>query len=168
MTFCIEDYSKKSKNSLKRNLYHYTSLDVLYKIIENREFWISNSEYSNDKEEKEFAIEIMSEQIEKVVKAHNISDDIKEKIFKKIDEFESGDSYILCLSEDKDLLSQWRGYGDFGKGVSIGLNFKNSKKYVIKQENYEINKCSVKNLTTLVEDVLPLKPNLFSELLKIL
>jgi hypothetical protein len=29
--------------------------------------------------------------------------------------------FVFCLSESKDLLSQWRGYADDGKGISIGF-----------------------------------------------
>ena len=29
---------------------------------------------------------------------------------------------MFCLSEEKDLLSQWRGYADDGKGIFIGFN----------------------------------------------
>lgn len=30
--------------------------------------------------------------------------------------------FAVCFCADGDLLSQWRGYGDFGKGISVGLN----------------------------------------------
>ncbi len=31
-------------------------------------------------------------------------------------------SYVTCFTEEPDLLSQWRGYGDNGQGVSIGFD----------------------------------------------
>lgn len=31
-------------------------------------------------------------------------------------------AYMTCFSSEKDLLSQWRAYGDDGKGVAIGFN----------------------------------------------
>lgn len=31
-------------------------------------------------------------------------------------------AFCVSLSASGDLLSQWRGYGDFGKGYAIGLN----------------------------------------------
>jgi hypothetical protein len=40
------------------------------------------------------------------------------------------DVYALCFCEDGDLLSQWRGYADFGKGVSLGLNLQRLKETV--------------------------------------
>jgi hypothetical protein len=33
-------------------------------------------------------------------------------------------SYITCFSRKGDLLSQWRAYGDDGRGVSIGFDSK--------------------------------------------
>lgn len=40
------------------------------------------------------------------------------------------DRYISCFSEDGDLLSQWRGYADDGKGLSIGFNRKKLYEYL--------------------------------------
>ena len=31
-------------------------------------------------------------------------------------------NYVTCFSEQKDLLSMWRGYGDNGKGIAIGFS----------------------------------------------
>lgn len=40
------------------------------------------------------------------------------------DDIESGDfsNFVLCFSEQPDLLSQWRGYANDGQGISIGFS----------------------------------------------
>lgn len=40
------------------------------------------------------------------------------------DAIECGDfsNFVVCFSEQNDLLSQWRGYADDGKGISIGFS----------------------------------------------
>lgn len=39
-------------------------------------------------------------------------------------EFEDGtiSTFVICLSEEGDLLSQWRGYADDGRGMCLGFN----------------------------------------------
>ena len=55
--------------------------------------------------------------------------ELKKKIEK---EFEDGSiaTFALCLSEEGDLLSQWRGYADDGKGICLGLNVEEILKFV--------------------------------------
>jgi hypothetical protein len=83
-----------------RELYHYTSLETLFNILENDSLWFFSLRFSNDLTE------------EKIVG--------KEKL-KEIDY--RGDNFSLSLSADKgDTLSQWRGYCNNG-GASIGFHF---------------------------------------------
>lgn len=55
------------------------------------------------------------------------------------------DIYITCFSKAKDSLSQWRGYGNEGKGVAIGFNVNtlsqlyNTYKVVLKEVIYHKN-----------------------------
>jgi hypothetical protein len=82
-----------------KTLYHYTSIEVFHNIIEKCEFWAHNTRFSNDySEERAVLNQILTE---------------KNYI---------GDNYFICLCDDGDLLSQWRGYCPNG-GVSIGLSF---------------------------------------------
>ena len=38
-------------------------------------------------------------------------------------------SYVVCFSKEKDLLSQWRGYADNGKGCAIGFSLDELEDY---------------------------------------
>lgn len=47
--------------------------------------------------------------------------------------------FVMCFSgeESGDLLSQWRGYGDNGKGIAIGFNEYALKKVTDSVQTYE-------------------------------
>ena len=53
----------------------------------------------------------------RIVQKWGLIEDIMKRIMQEI-EF----PYILCLSKENDVLSQWRSYADDGKGVAIGIN----------------------------------------------
>lgn len=38
-------------------------------------------------------------------------------------------SYVICFSESPDLLSQWRGYADDGRGGCIGFSYEDIQRY---------------------------------------
>ncbi len=100
----------------EREFYHYTSLKVLFSILENDSFWISNVRFSNDDSE------------ERLVKEYNENDD-----------------YMICFCDGGDRLSQWRGYcHDGGAAIKFDIiepmtwnvlhaDYENSKKF----ERYE-------------------------------
>jgi hypothetical protein len=81
-------------------LYHYTSLEKLFKVLENDSLWFFSLRFSNDLTE------------EKIVG----KEQLKERDYRS-------DNFFLSLSADKgDTLSQWRGYCSNG-GASIGFHF---------------------------------------------
>lgn len=48
--------------------------------------------------------------------------------------------YVCCFSEEKDLLSQWRGYGSDGNGIAIGFNAQLLRKLDINGSRYKFIK----------------------------
>ncbi|MBD3374313.1 hypothetical protein GF406_04690 [candidate division KSB1 bacterium] len=130
---------KINKQYRPRNcLYHYTSFEVLQKIIKNKNIHLTNIRYMNDIKEFYSAHEFLKKRIDRLidemirlVKESN-SDQYGEQ---KLDTFKSvllekfnPDSllkkysiFTFCLSENADLLSQWRGYCP-NYGLSIGFN----------------------------------------------
>lgn len=117
-------------------LYHYCSVSVMESIITNRVLWLSNALKTNDSKEYKYFGEALTEYA-KTTKTDsksllNVVDMIiaqctvtKEKRYTP---------YICCFSEADDLLSQWRGYGDDGKGVAIGFDFNKSGQLVEKAD----------------------------------
>ena len=88
-------------------LYHYTSLPVLFSILETDSFWVSGTRFSNDSSE-----EIL----------------LNNEAF--FDMNYRGDSFILCFSDKEDCLSQWRGYC-FNGGAAIEFDLKAPHNYSI-------------------------------------
>ena len=66
--------------------------------------------------------------------------------------FESGfldgsiSNFAACFSEHADMLGQWRGYADDGKGICLGFSQKQLKRYIAKN-NGIMNLVKVKYLT---------------------
>lgn len=118
---------------VKPVLAHYTSIDVLEKILSSGEIWFSNPLFMNDLEEVRFGViagrnkVIESDKIRKALKSGERHQKFLEEFDHYISEFETKhllDTYVFCLTQhDVDnhdgLLSMWRGYGGFGKGAAL-------------------------------------------------
>lgn len=104
-------------------LYHYTSSDGVLNILKNRTVWATNIHYLNDTQELFYAVE----QIQNIIGSYAKEDLIntKKSLYSKLREaLEAVQSYDLCifsLTEDRNLLSQWRGYCPPAGGYSLGF-----------------------------------------------
>lgn len=134
--------------------YHYCSLDTLINILKNRNIRFGNPYKMNDAQEVAYYFDKLCERVREY--ADKQTDIVKKEFYEFVyDEgvrtvFEQdfkGDRvpYIWCLSKEKDLLSQWRGYAEDGCGVAIGfdiaevLKINNSLKAL--EVNYFENEC---------------------------
>jgi hypothetical protein len=114
-------------------LAHYTSIDVMQKILEHEEVWFSNPLFMNDWEEMRFGMiegsRIVTDQAnllqagETLERAAAIEQHYN-AYQQKYQNEGAFDTYIFCLSQhrptDNDgLLSMWRGYGGQGRGAAI-------------------------------------------------
>jgi hypothetical protein len=129
-------------------LAHYTSLDVLEKIMRNGELWLSNPLAMNDLEEVRFGFlqgMKLVEQSEAVTRACKTSEravNLRAAFAyycKEFDEQHAFDTYVFCLTEhepaNKDgLLSMWRGYGGNGNGAALIFN----SNFAIRNQNSPI------------------------------
>jgi hypothetical protein len=102
-------------------LYHYTSLNTLISIIETQSLYATNVNFLNDSKESKHGVEIVLKAIENLEKNEN--SDILEKMKKNIDLLYKSEKFVTCFSKNGDLLSQWRAYGNNGKGISLGFEF---------------------------------------------
>lgn len=117
-------------------LYHYTSLNVLEQILTNKTIRLSDITKTNDSKEITWIKNIIEEEYPKAYCAE------KAQYFKKYISYEDWIKlsnyltqkwfdimtnkyayYVCCLSTQRDLLSQWRGYGNDAKGIAIGFNY---------------------------------------------
>ena len=101
------------------NLFHYCTNETFVSIITNKSIRLSALSLSNDSMEGKLSIELLCEiarkdgfheyQIPRLRSLVNIAE-------------RAVDGLGLCLSENGDLLSQWRAYSNDGAGVSIGFS----------------------------------------------
>lgn len=125
-------------------LYHYTDLRGLHGMLESLTMWLSDAAYMNDPLEgswvhyraKELAPEILgasplADQVKKQIESQLTAPDLWDKRLREggiSDDFWAAmegaysPAFIASFTEEDDLLSQWRGYGAGGDGVSIGFD----------------------------------------------
>lgn len=164
---------------MSRKLYHYCSLETLIAIISNKCLRLSDLSKSNDYMERKWIINIIEEALDKSLKDEGIVINLREEywyadginnhisyLLNLLSYDVKRSSYISCFSRNGDLLSQWRAYGDDGRGVAIGFNSKllyktySSKNSVYiedvlydKEEQIEEIRISVENALIYMKDL---------------
>lgn len=131
----------------ERILFHYTSLEGLLGIISSKSIWATNVLYLNDASELNYSINLLREEINNVKEKIPVDskglgkfsffDGLIEKIDKFIPHPYPFSFFVCSFSEEKDLLSQWRGYCSRGIGFSLGFNLDKLKGCA------EESKCSI-------------------------
>ena len=102
-------------------LFHYTSPSAFIGIIQNKQVWASNTRYLNDLKEIEHAVDISKNAIENLL---NKSTGEEQELLKEMVECSGSAArriYVFSMSEERDLLSQWRAYCPKSGGYSIGF-----------------------------------------------
>lgn len=93
--------------------YHYTSFQSLFAILNTKSIQMSAISGMNDKSEMIFADELLGNDTKldsKKIEAMNRR-------------------FIMCFTDQRDHLNQWRLYGDNGAGVAIGFKYKFPKSF---------------------------------------
>lgn len=121
-------------------IYHYCSVETFKKIITNKTLRFSDVAKTNDSAEirwiTEYIETVFNEEYDKAMEKVAFSESCKKydllKYFHKFNETYFNQAlygkekffwfYALCFSLEGDMLSQWRGYADDGRGFSIGFN----------------------------------------------
>jgi len=113
-------------------LAHYTSLEVIEKIIRDNLLWFSNPMFMNDRAEVTFGMEtgiqtaLANQAMRRSLKSDaNVStfNDALRAFYGQFSEKHLIDTYVFCLSRhdenNTDVLSMWRAYGGRGTGAAI-------------------------------------------------
>ncbi|SDU67953.1 DUF2971 domain-containing protein [Desulfobacula phenolica] len=120
---------------MEKLLYHYTNHVGLMGIMESKGIWASKIQYLNDFMEFNHAIEvsktIIKEKREK--RKDSVLDILFNKLTDKLEQIKNLNIFVASLSEEGDLLSQWRGYCPEGSGYSIGFSKKLIQKTILPQ-----------------------------------
>ena len=93
-------------------LYHYTSNSALLSILKNKSLWLSAQWHLNDYAEGH-VFNILVGELAEHLGLQPSSD--------RLESISSVGCYVNCLTQHEDMLSQWRGYAEDGKGVAIGI-----------------------------------------------
>lgn len=114
-------------------LAHYTSVEVLEKMLTTDELWLSNPLFMNDSEEMRFGMIAGAQKLRESEQIRAAFADEQDhrlllqkfgELYSKFDAEHVIDTYVLSFSEHEPLdrdgrLSMWRGYGAAGKGVAV-------------------------------------------------
>lgn len=104
-------------------LYHYCPAPAFLAIVKTRSIWLSSLNLSNDSMEGKLLKSVLTRLAERDGLDKAATKTIVETIANVESLFEG---LGFCLSEEGDLLSQWRGYAADATGLSIGF----SRKYL--------------------------------------
>jgi len=100
-------------------LYHYCSTDAFHSIVEAHSIWLSALSLSNDTMEGKLLANVMS----RLAERDGLDRASSQRLQDMLGFFEQTvEGLGFCLSEEGDLLSQWRGYAADATGVTIGFS----------------------------------------------
>lgn len=105
-------------------IHHYTDLGGLAGIVGSQDLWLTNARFSNDDEEMTHGYGVVRAVIEQRLAAAPVPAEkaCLEQLQQRFADSEAESVYICCFCQDGDLLSQWRGYGANGSGVSLAFD----------------------------------------------
>ncbi|WCL50690.1 DUF2971 domain-containing protein [Leptospira sp. GIMC2001] len=122
------DYLLKSLAHYKKELifpknsyiYHYTSIDGLMGIIQNKAIYSTDARFLNDISEQNYAKNLILEEcnlfLERVEKSNQF---FWESVLKGLNKQDIPIIYITSFTSESDLLSMWRGYGSNTSSVAL-------------------------------------------------
>jgi hypothetical protein len=103
-------------------LYHYTSRAGLLGIVEHRCLWASHILYLNDSTEYNYAVEMYRKVVgDREAAAAKVEKELHSRMLERIDLLGGMNVFVLSLTANGDLLSQWRAYADNGTGYCVGI-----------------------------------------------
>ena len=145
--YCFNPSSEEGNSSRDRTIFHYTSPDVLIKILSNTEIRFTDCQFLNDRTEFNHMLEpldaalyqlqptLHNKDLERVIRAI-LTTDYKEDVFTLKENSPNGGLgfrlfpsryYVFCASTDSDSLNMWNYYvkGGSYQGYNIGFSVNN-------------------------------------------
>lgn len=127
-----------------QGLYHYTSLEGLYGIINDGNIWATKIRYMNDSQEFRHSIDLAHQILFQPDLIKKYGQTFIDKIFGNLNIREGGNICVASFTENGDLLSQWRAYSGDAPGYSLRfeaddlLRFDLSKKFKLRKCIYDV------------------------------
>jgi len=105
------------------HLFHYTDLEGVEGILGSKSLWMSKFTASNDISEISLAITHFQNFVESRVAALDADEAaFLHEAAAQLDGFRRTNICLASFCEQPDLLSQWRSYGNDGRGIALGFN----------------------------------------------
>lgn len=117
------------------SIFHYTTQKGILGIVEKREMWATQVHFLNDKNEVFLTFKLLERELKRQISKAQLpqTKSLLAAIKRHLPRIDQGHICIASFCECGDLLSQWRGYGNQGKGYAIGFNLKNLTRTAKKQ-----------------------------------
>lgn len=123
-------------------LYHYTDQNGFMGILGARELWATKIQYLNDNNEYNLAFSIAISYLNKLL-IKKVDDNVRFRLKRMIANIDSVSNKNICvcsLSEEGDLLSQWRGYSNVLGGYSIAFD-KDELSECLSRQGFDLRPC---------------------------
>ena len=125
-----------------RRLYHYTSLEAVRNIIKEGGLWATDIHYFNDSAELGHTAALLRDEIRGRLDDGTGNRVILNQMLQWVGErITNGHTvFVASLTPNGNLLSQWRGYCSYGKGLSLGF----SPAHVVAcadEQSYDLGEC---------------------------
>jgi hypothetical protein len=106
-------------------IYHYTDPRGLIGILSDDQLWATDIRYLNDSSELLHAEALQRQMLEELI-AEGPSGSLQQRLAAWAWDRRRGGgtdkTFVICFSEKDDLLTQWKTYGSWGAGFSIGFD----------------------------------------------
>lgn len=119
----IEDALTTRISKIPETVYHYTDAAGLYGMLVNKKLWLTDYRFLNDTTEFSHIYSFLNELRTSILSQDHLSDAMRRLLaaisYEKVDGLES---FVFSCSQERDDLSQWRGYANEGQGFTIGFD----------------------------------------------
>jgi hypothetical protein len=115
-----------SPNKLPDQVFHYTSIDTMMKIVSSRSIWCTALPYLNDSKERTFLFDAVKQRLP-FLKQQDSSippelglQSLEAEDVTNLTSF-ADEAFVACFAEKSDSLMHWRAYCPQQNGVAIGF-----------------------------------------------
>jgi len=144
--------NKQTSKKAPQTLYHYTTARGLMGILDRKKIWATHINFLNDKKEYVDALNEFKKQTENLrpqvrtptatspphgTMTENSPTEVYDDVLEFLEIMRTM-VYVTSFSEERDQLSQWRGYCGNGAGFSIGFNLAKLKELLKRTPSTDI------------------------------
>lgn len=115
-----QDLFRRSDWMRPAAIYHYTTTEAFFRIVESQELWLSDYAYLNDASEIHHGLDIASRAVGELIDTECEEFGLFGNVIARA-KANPPRLCVACFSLQRDSLSQWRAYSHGGCGVALGF-----------------------------------------------